>query len=235
MAEFELAVRIYELRKAKGLSQKELGALVGVSNKAVSKWETGAAIPKTQLLLKLADIFGISAQELLTGIAEERVVRSTPTVTLQQAAFRADAILNEISRPSVMFASLFAPKAVKCYLLGVAVVLLVSLIFAFLGVGAVWDVLTSYISASDALVVQMVIPMLTCGLFTGVWYAAYAICHMPWWMKLLCVIGGVWLIGFLLLGGTLLFIPTVIQSVCVVITEKRRKSDDLKGSQDHHS
>ena len=65
MANYELSNRIYELRTQKGLSQKELGAILGVSNKAVSKWETGTAIPKTETLIKLAEVFEISAEELI--------------------------------------------------------------------------------------------------------------------------------------------------------------------------
>ncbi len=71
MANYELSNRIYELRTQRGLSQKELGALLGVSNKAVSKWETGTAIPKTETLIKLADVFEISTEELLNTIHQE--------------------------------------------------------------------------------------------------------------------------------------------------------------------
>ncbi len=71
MANYELSNRIYELRTQKGLSQKELGAILGVSNKAVSKWETGTAIPKTETLIKLAEVFEISTEELLNTIHQE--------------------------------------------------------------------------------------------------------------------------------------------------------------------
>lgn len=70
MANYELSNRIYELRTQKGLSQKELGAILGVSNKAVSKWETGTAIPKTETLIKLAEVFGISTEELLNTVCK---------------------------------------------------------------------------------------------------------------------------------------------------------------------
>lgn len=53
MQNYDVANRIYEIRKEKGLSQKELGALIGVSNKAVSKWETGAAVPKTKTIINV--------------------------------------------------------------------------------------------------------------------------------------------------------------------------------------
>lgn len=83
MANYELSNRIYELRTQKGLSQKELGAILGVSNKAVSKWETGTAIPKTETLIKLAEVFEISTEELLSSVCKDenvkdRVIYRTP-------------------------------------------------------------------------------------------------------------------------------------------------------------
>ena len=43
MDNYEFAQRIAELRRQKGLSQKQLGEMLGVSNKAVSKWENGVS------------------------------------------------------------------------------------------------------------------------------------------------------------------------------------------------
>ena len=58
---------IAALRTVKGLSQSELGAMLGVTNKAVSRWETGRGYPDTALLLKLSEILGITVDELLKG------------------------------------------------------------------------------------------------------------------------------------------------------------------------
>ncbi len=63
---------IYELRTEKGLSQSELGKLLGVSNKAVSKWETGAAVPRPEKLTKLAEILGVTVAELLCAKRAEK-------------------------------------------------------------------------------------------------------------------------------------------------------------------
>ncbi|MBO5059968.1 MAG: L-serine ammonia-lyase, iron-sulfur-dependent, subunit alpha [Clostridia bacterium] len=49
------------------LSQKELGERVGVSNRAVSKWENGLSYPGTETCLKLAELFKISFDALLSG------------------------------------------------------------------------------------------------------------------------------------------------------------------------
>jgi transcriptional regulator with XRE-family HTH domain len=67
-----LGETIYRLRKAKGLSQSELGELVGVSNKAVSKWETYEANPDITLLPLLAQSLGVTTDELLTDIKAEK-------------------------------------------------------------------------------------------------------------------------------------------------------------------
>ena len=58
---------IAALRTEKGLSQSELGAMLGVTNKAVSRWETGRGYPDTALLLDLSEILGITVDELLKG------------------------------------------------------------------------------------------------------------------------------------------------------------------------
>ena len=67
----ELKDRIAAVRKAAGLTQEQLGELVGVTRQAVSKWETGTADPSTSNLLALAKLFGISAEELLRSVEQE--------------------------------------------------------------------------------------------------------------------------------------------------------------------
>ena len=54
-----------ELRKEKGLTQKELAEKLFVSDKAVSKWETGGSIPDVALLMPLSKMLGVTVPELL--------------------------------------------------------------------------------------------------------------------------------------------------------------------------
>ena len=54
-------------RKEIGLTQTELGDKLGVSDKAISKWETGNSLPDIGILKSLSDILGISTSELLNG------------------------------------------------------------------------------------------------------------------------------------------------------------------------
>lgn len=55
------------LRKAKGLTQKQLAELLNVSDKAVSRWERDECAPDLSVIPVLAEIFGITADELLRG------------------------------------------------------------------------------------------------------------------------------------------------------------------------
>ena len=57
--------RIKSLRKAKGLEQLQFGAAMGISGPAVSKWETGKAEPDIKAILKMCDMFDVSADYLL--------------------------------------------------------------------------------------------------------------------------------------------------------------------------
>ena len=58
---------IAALRKARGLTQKELAAMLSVSDKTVSRWETGDGTPELALIPVLAEIFGVTCDELLRG------------------------------------------------------------------------------------------------------------------------------------------------------------------------
>lgn len=58
---------IAQLRKEKSLTQQELAEKLFISNKAVSKWETGLSMPDISLLMPLSEILGVSVTELLEG------------------------------------------------------------------------------------------------------------------------------------------------------------------------
>jgi len=67
--------KIYNLRVKFKLSQSELGKLVGVSNKAVSKWENGVSKPTFNVISKLASIFKVSIEELLNDEVEHQITK----------------------------------------------------------------------------------------------------------------------------------------------------------------
>lgn len=74
-----LGSHIAALRAAQGLSQAELAELLEVSRQSVSKWETDASVPELDKLLRLAQIFHITLDQLVTGDAPEA---ETPVETV---------------------------------------------------------------------------------------------------------------------------------------------------------
>lgn len=58
---------IAAMRKDRGLTQEALGERLGVTNKTVSRWETGAYMPDVGKLQDLAALLGVSVNELLSG------------------------------------------------------------------------------------------------------------------------------------------------------------------------
>ena len=78
MQEQNMSTMIASLRKAKGMTQAELADRLNVTDKAVSKWERGLSCPDIALLPKLAEIFGVSVDELMQ-VRETAVPAKKPT------------------------------------------------------------------------------------------------------------------------------------------------------------
>lgn len=58
---------ISQCRKEKGLTQAQVAEIFGISNRAVSKWETGKSCPDASIMIELCDLLGITVNELLSG------------------------------------------------------------------------------------------------------------------------------------------------------------------------
>lgn len=67
MDQIKIGFFIAERRKAAGLTQSALAEKLGVTNRAVSKWENGKSLPDASIMLALCDILKISVTELLKG------------------------------------------------------------------------------------------------------------------------------------------------------------------------
>lgn len=66
----KLEEKLVSLRKAKGLSQMKLAEKMNVSRQAISRWETGAAIPSSENLKYLSDLYSVSLDYLLSDSAD---------------------------------------------------------------------------------------------------------------------------------------------------------------------
>ena len=62
-----------DLRKSKGLTQKQIADILGVVPKTVSKWETGHGFPDISTVSVLADIFGVTEKTILSGKLEQNL------------------------------------------------------------------------------------------------------------------------------------------------------------------
>lgn len=71
-----LGENIRRLRQERGLCQEELGRRIGASKQSVSNWENGNITPSIDLLLRLADFFGVSTDYLL-GRNNQRTLDAT--------------------------------------------------------------------------------------------------------------------------------------------------------------
>ena len=67
MDQIKIGKFIAECRKNVGLTQAQLAEQLGITDKAISKWERGIAMPDTSIMLELCNILGISVNELLSG------------------------------------------------------------------------------------------------------------------------------------------------------------------------
>lgn len=74
--------KLYTLRKSKGLSQEQLAEKLNVSRQAVSKWESGAAVPETEKLIAISVFFGVSMDYLVKDGAPQKSTQPAAKKTL---------------------------------------------------------------------------------------------------------------------------------------------------------
>ena len=67
MDQVKIGKFIAQLRRENGMTQEALGEKLGVTNKTISRWETGAYMPDIEMLQLLGQIFGVSINEILAG------------------------------------------------------------------------------------------------------------------------------------------------------------------------
>lgn len=84
-----LAGNIANFRKERGLTQAQLAEALNMTSAAVSKWETGAAVPDLDTLIALADYFRLPMDDLLGRTLEKpRVVLFAPEKDVEKIALR---------------------------------------------------------------------------------------------------------------------------------------------------
>lgn len=113
---------ISQIRKEKNMTQKELAEQIGVTDRAISKWENGRGLPELSLIKPLCEALGISVNELLSG---EKLEKDDYQEKLEENILNTIEYENKkLERKNNIF--------LACYMA------LLALILIALGIGACW-------------------------------------------------------------------------------------------------
>ena len=85
-----IADRIQNLRKSKGISQEELADKIGVSRQSVSKWESEQSVPDIDKIIIMSDYFEVTTDYILKGIENKKQINEKvmdATIFLTAATF----------------------------------------------------------------------------------------------------------------------------------------------------
>ena len=107
-----LSEKLYKLRKNSGLSQEQLAEKLSVSRQAISKWESGTAVPESEKLVTISNYFGVSVDYLLKD--EEEKVNGTDNSVEEKTKMIAGIIICIAGIVSMIIwglLSIFSPEA----------------------------------------------------------------------------------------------------------------------------
>ena len=157
----KLSEKILSLRTARGLSQGDLAEKLDVSRQSVSKWETGQSVPDLDKIIKIADLFGVSVDELVREGEKPEPTKAEPQVVYVQA--------KKEYRPW---------SALVCGVIAEALAL-VLLVLGLAGVGSAFVLLgLILLVAGLPLLLVKKYPWLVCGwMIVILWY----VIMNPWW------------------------------------------------------
>ncbi|MBR3447620.1 MAG: helix-turn-helix transcriptional regulator [Oscillospiraceae bacterium] len=150
MDQIQIGKFIAACRKEKGMTQAQLAEKMGISDRAVSKWETGKNMPDSSIMLELCDELGITVNDLLNGrrIAMEnyKEIAEKTILEMQNAKEQNDKLLLlteiVISIPSVLIMLILCmvaayaqiPEWVRIVLIAVGVIQLIPCVLVSLGI-----------------------------------------------------------------------------------------------------
>lgn len=139
MDNIQFGVCVAQLRKELGMTQKELANKLNVTDKAVSKWETGKGFPDLKTLEPLAQALGVSLVELMQGRRQE-----AETLTVSEA----DAAVSQAMGQWEKATSLRYLRLFRYFLTGSSILSLLWLLTTFFS--SVWTELVKGIYLSPA-------------------------------------------------------------------------------------
>ena len=121
-----IGMRICALRKEHGMTQQQLANQLNISNKSISRWERDESAPDLSLIPMLADIFGVTCDDLLRGSP-----RTEPEATIVSTD-------ESTTEPSLYCDEKPAPKKLRVYTIlsgGLILLGLMAALICYLGLG----------------------------------------------------------------------------------------------------
>ncbi len=143
MDNIQFGAFVAQLRKEKGLTQKELADLLNITDKAVSKWETGKGFPDVKLLEPLAQALGVSLVELMQGRRQE-----TETLTVAEAGAVVSQAMGQSEKATArrylrLFRWFLTAVCALCLLWLAPVIAMNLMAWVFASNGTLWSVLAA--------------------------------------------------------------------------------------------
>lgn len=125
MNSITIGEKIAKQRKEKGLTQSQLAEMINVSNKTISRWETGEGYPEISLLVPLAKALGVSTDYLLKDASDEGAQTQSAAETAAESEGASSETQTESMREEVPKQkhgerkaerfSLYPPQFVRCF------------------------------------------------------------------------------------------------------------------------
>ena len=108
MDQIKIGVFLKELRKAKGLTQEQLAEVLNVSNRTVSRWETGSNMPDISMLVEIAVFYDVSIPEIIQGERKsENMDKETRETAVAMAKYSQNSVKTEIQKAIGILISVF--------------------------------------------------------------------------------------------------------------------------------
>ncbi len=187
---FKIGNFICELRKSKGMSQAELGNKLNVSNKAVSRWETGRGLPDSSLLLPLAKELGVTVDEILRG---ELVTSEVKLIVDREPCADIEEENTDIEKQNAVLAYRGIKKQLIRDSLIVIPICIFICVWLYLGLNPNID-LTPTADYKTSVIINLFVPLMIIGIAQIV-YASFLIADSirmqgkRWYVKLFICIG----------------------------------------------
>ena len=123
MDQIKIGSFLKELRNEKGLTQVQLAEQLNVSNRSVSRWETGSTLPDISILVELAEFYEVDIKEIIDGERKSETMKEEMRDTLVKVA--------EYTNEDKEMQYYKMRKMIGCILIGFGVFLTISALMMF--------------------------------------------------------------------------------------------------------